>query len=402
MTVEVNCHHQPKDQCQITGASAGNQTTNWCPQGLVLVSNRIYFDQRKRPDRVYMTEGPRIEKYPEFTNSYQLIFDREYVSHENGENNPTIPNPTAKIIVCSVMTSIQPAILYSLATRFSPEYADYPSPADRPILFHERWLDGTNRVREKLPENLLTSGGQPYSPRNVSGPINQPFSPRNMSELTGNPYLNRFGDVLNQALDGIVETTRPELENNFASKLETIVSGTFLAVFSNLQPSDSQYPRNLHKTLPQSMMPESPVYYPPEPRVITMTPSNRGYGFRLSSRTGILGITILITHAVIVVLGSLWQLLWQRSVITAWETIPDYLALGLGSVIPPEDVLNNTCAGIAATKSLQKIVRVGETTHQHLEIAVEEPGPWSIMKSVLGKHEVKYGAVGGGGKEKLE
>lgn len=147
-------------------------------------------------------------------------------------------------------------------------------------------------------------------------------------------------------------------------------------------------------------MPEPPLSIPE--RNLTIPIHNLGYRYRLSSRTGLLGMTILIAHAVIVVFGSIWQMFLRRSLIPAWDTIPDYVALAFGSETP--DVLDNTCAGIAATKSLQNIATVGETTKHHLEIAVGEQDPGSTMRSVKGKLDAKNGSrCGGGGRgDKLE
>lgn len=107
----------------------------------------------------------------------------------------------------------------------------------------------------------------------------------------------------------------------------------------------------------------------------------------------------MIAYAVIVVLRALWQLFWRRSVIAAWDTIPDYIARDLGSEIPPTNVLENTYAGIAVAKTLQNLARVGETTDQQLEITV---GAGMGMKSVLEKLGAEYGSRGSRPKEKLE
>lgn len=58
-----------------------------------------------------------------------------------------------------------------------------------------------------------------------------------------------------------------------------------------------------------------------------------------------LGITILIAHAVTVMVSSICQLFWQQSVMDAWNTISGYVALSIGSVTPAQ-VLDNTCIGI--------------------------------------------------------
>lgn len=45
----------------------------------------------------------------------------------------------------------------------------------------------------------------------------------------------------------------------------------------------------------------------------------------------IFAVSLLMLHAAIVLVGSLWQLLWERSVINALSIVPEYLPLGLGS-----------------------------------------------------------------------
>lgn len=167
---------------------------------------------------------------------------------------------------------------------------------------------------------------------------------------------------------------------------------------SAMHPSDTQYTNRSFEDLPADSRPETPRWYSQPPtRVISVF--NLGYGFRLSTRTSILGITVLLAHAVIVMLGSLWQLFWERKIILGWGTIHDYVALALGSDIPDE--LNNTCAGISNTQTLQTVVKVGETTNDHLEIAIIERR--LDMKPVLSRVG-KYGSHGAGGrlKEKLE
>lgn len=340
-----------------------------------------------------MTEGPRSQKYPEFTDSYEIIYDEGLVPWSDDldllptEKYTNIPLPTSRVVVCSILTTMQPALVTSLAVRFKAEYADYPSPENRTILFHKQWLDGTNWLRE-WPS---TDVGESF----VNGNLTLP--PRNMSDITGNPQLRLFGEVIGKTAYSFtfLET---EVEPSGASHLEMVVSGIFCTLFALSKRSLSQYPANIREVLPESWMPEPVLSIPA--RNLTISIYNLGYGYRLSSRTGILGMTILIAHAVIVVLGSIWQLCWRRTVISAWDTIPDYVALALGSETP--DVLDNTCAGIVATKSLRHIATVGETTKHHLEIAVGEQYPGSTMTSVQGKLDAKYGSRSSGGrKDKL-
>lgn len=390
MSVKVNCHYRQKEKCLTIAATAR------CPNLVLLYSRSSDTGGALDLSRVYMTEGTRTPNYTQFTNFYEVIFDRGYAplgdspDFLSNETHINIPIPTSNVTVCSILMTMQPVVITSLAAIFKADYVDYPSIEEKTMLFHERWLDGSNWLRVDYPS--------PPPPQFANG--NNSLPARNMSEVTGNILLARVGEVLDQSLDIIHDAFQYPVEN-YAPIFESIVSGVFLSIYSYLYPSDSQYPNNIFSSLPESLMPEKPFQPPTRPVIITIY--NLGYGFRLSSRTGILGITILIAHAVIVVLGSLWQLFWRRSVISAWDTVPDYVVLGLGSEIPPADVLDNTCAGIAAANTLQNIVKVGETTDQHLEIAVGgEQVPWASMRSVLGKFDVKYGSRGGGRKDKLE
>lgn len=386
MIVEVNCSYRP----QGLTTQPSSLDLLFLFQGFTATGSEW--------KKVYITEGPRLPNNPEFTDSLEVVFHQGSVPSVDGVDstfNETYLNstiPTFKVTVCSISTSIKPSEIYSLLARYSSEYADYSSLEHKTLLFHQRWFDGSNWLRDEL----LTERPERFSTGNLTLP------PRNMSELTDNPHLRRFGEVVASSvgkLDGRAISD--------PSTLETVVSGAFVSVYSYLWPSTTQYLwpsawecKNLSlPALPKSLMPEPENLFPPLKR--TMRLYNLGYGFRLSSRTGILGIIVLLAHAAIVVLGSLWQLLWQRSVIAAWDTIPEYVALGLGSTIPAE-VLDNTCAGISSGKTLQNIVRVGETTDQHLEIIVGEEMPGARLATVLGRVSGTYGSRGGSRKEKLE
>lgn len=99
MTVEVNCHYRPKEQCPTT---PGSKSPAWCPQNLVLLFQDTV--PALYPLRVYMTEGPRKEKYPGFTDSYEVILDTGYQwgigGPEHLSNEAYTPIPTSKVIVC--------------------------------------------------------------------------------------------------------------------------------------------------------------------------------------------------------------------------------------------------------------------------------------------------------------
>lgn len=99
-----------------------------------------------------------------------------------------------------------------------------------------------------------------------------------------------------------------------------------------------------------------------------------GYGFKLSSRTGYLVVSVLVSHAALELAASVWPLLWWRGVIRAWSTVPDYVCLGSGSSSLVR-THPNTCAGVSGKKGLYSVVKVGETgSVPHLEIVAVDGG----------------------------
>lgn len=101
ITVEVKCHYKPRVRF---------------PKNLVLLfedSDTINYTLR-----VYLTEGPRTQNYLEFTVSYQVIFDTGNVPSVASAK----PIQTSKVAVCSILTTMQPAVITSLAIMFKREY----------------------------------------------------------------------------------------------------------------------------------------------------------------------------------------------------------------------------------------------------------------------------------------
>lgn len=83
-----------------------------------------------------------------------------------------------------------------------------------------------------------------------------------------------------------------------------------------------------------------------------------GYIFRFATRTGILGLGVLLCHAVTAVLGSLWQLWGLKSgkgVIIGWMNISEYAMLGAASAKLVE-AYPNTGVGIDGGKALRSVV----------------------------------------------
>lgn len=327
-------------------------------------------------ERVYITEGPRIPKYPKFSASLVVVFDSGWVSKGTGpgDSYSQAVIPTKNVTVCSVTAKIHPAVAASLEFPLRFDFVDYETQPSHPLIFHEHWLD-TIHTTWIDDDGILAS------------PVTEEFvPPRNMTKRTVNDGLNLLGHtILPQGLSR-------ENNDRTAARVEVAVAGAFVYTFSTLIPSRSQYPDGVGEILPDALKPESLEIYSQNPTTVVHV-FRLGYGFRLSSRTGILGITILVAHMLIVLLGSLWQLFWERKVILAWGTIPEYVFLALGSSMPHD--LGDTCARISSTQTLKSIIKVGETTEEHLEICTS--GEKLDIKPVLGRFGDKDGSQVEGG-----
>lgn len=238
---------------------------------------------------------------------------------------------TPRVLVWSITNTITPSTIYSIGLPFNPLYVEYCSTENKTIVYLERWLDGTNSLREsgEIPA--------PFPNGNLT------FPRRNMTDPNGNLDLGMFGETLALPLE-VFDAGNNRTAMSEATNFETSVSGAFVSVHSFMQGSPTQYLINPVEELPKSLMPEAPLFSSPGLHC-TMTVYNLGYGFLISSRTTIVGITILIAHAVTVMVSSICQLFWQQSVMDAWNTISGYVALSIGSVTPAQ-VLDNTCTGI--------------------------------------------------------
>lgn len=396
---QVKCRYRRKEPC-----GTAMNSSNWCyksgindgpmdtlrsSQDLLLLEEQDQTNVTNIPPRrVYMAEGSKMQNDSKFVTSIEVIFDGTYLA-----DGVRAPAATQNVTVCSISATIKAVIISSLDVKFDAWYVKYldyyqtrPDGVNVPprkIIYHEHWLDAIHD---------LGSGPSPTSRINITGNVTYPQ--RNMSKPATNPTLFRFGKTfLNDDSDRLGHYDYSES----AAVAEVAVGGAFLFVLSHMNASSSQYSVGSEVVLPDSLMPEPRQLYVQKPGYIIKV-YNLGYGFRLSSRTSILGMVILIAHATIAVLGSLWQLFWERKVIKAWDTVPDYLALGLGSSVEGNGA-ENTCAGISEKRTLQKVVVVGETTSEHLEIILAtEPLPKPVLNGT------KYGCRGSGGKvkEKLE
>lgn len=395
MVARVNCRYRQKVPCPPT---MDPTIATWCLDGpaassrsLILLSqlvNTLWTNGRGGPSNTsvrvsntYIVEGDKSKTHPQFYESLLLVFDTAELPKENisAHGSPTkladgslnrVPNtnvtlPSTNVTVCSISTVLTPAALSAFTIRMDGKNVDCAHRINRTLQYHEQWLDYSSTVKT----------GVRFTGKNL-------LMPRSMVQLVVNPTLRKLGDVVN----GIHDYMWDKKSANPAW-LEITAAGSFISIFSTSSQSTSQYSLGFGYKLPESVMSEPRER--PTSNELMINIYNQGYGFKLSSRVGILAVVLLMLHAVIVLAGSLWQLFWERRVIKAWSTVPEYLALGLGST-PQDGSLENTCAGITAAQSLRTIVKVGVTTPEHLELHVGG----NDLKPALAQFDAKYGSRG--------
>ncbi|KAL0639474.1 hypothetical protein Q9L58_001503 [Maublancomyces gigas] len=387
IVTNVSCSAKPKLQC--LSSPSGNRTSStWCymsgttsdPMAAPLEARNLLLiaehpseirDNKTMLDRVYITEGPQKRNDPKFSASLVVVFDVGWIPVDapTRDSYTQFDIPSENVTVCSITAEILSVVASSLEIPLRFEFVDMNKTSSNSLIFHEHWLDTIHTTELNRDGDLVSPVTAEFVP------------PRNMSFLTPNNALLALGETLLPPRGSIEEGDRA------AAIVEVPVAGVFAYTFSTLYPSITQYPLGVGEILPDDLKPE-PLRNSTQIETVTVHVYDLGYGFQLSSRTGKLGVTVLIAHAFIVLLGSLWQLFWERKVISAWGTIPEYVSLALGSSMPPK--LEDTCAGIASTQTLKSIVKVGETTENHLEICTI--GEKVDMKPVLDRFGYKYGS----------
>lgn len=362
----VACRRREKLPCGGTTNTTGD--SDWCyedlagdgtlrkSQNLVLVrrTEADQFGGRGMIPNVYMTEGPLVNNTKYATSMEVLIELPDNVSPD--------------VVICSISAERKSGIATFLnnGVEFYPasiDYLDYQLRSDdtkeppSTLQYYEHWLDGVTTA--------TTTQDFTFPARNASEPLEPIIA------------LSEFGWVVSNYTRDFLDKTWAD----DAGELEFAVGGAFVYLLSSVngdgwaeQGNQTQY-QALTQNIPY--LPKEAVLETPRiskiPTKLRIEAYREGYGFRLSTRTGLLGVVVLIAHAVIAVLASVWQLCWRRRVIKGWVTIPEYTALGIGSA-SREGLLENTCAGIEAKETLGSVVKVGETTPGHLEIAVVGPG----------------------------
>lgn len=365
--------------------------------------------------KMYITEGPRIEGNERFTNSIMFVFE-EY----EGSN----------LFVCTTNATLKGATilvtdLKSIRDHINADYHEYISHPNfdnvtttlepsRPLIYHEHWLDTLHMYNYDIKRGALVN----LKNQTSSGLKTPDYStPRFSRGVTINSKLKNWGAAVVQSsafftgpiwisindwachLKQIdISEFNPPPENPVlppqsyieAGMVEIAVGGSWFNILLDTDPSETQYQSKISQTLipptikeayPEPIRNYSSSFYEP------LALYRFGYGYRMSSRTSVLAAFLLSLHAVIALVGSIWQLR-QGSIVISRGSIPEYVALCVGS-LPPTEGIKNTCAGIQNAETLQRRVRIGETVNQHLEIAVIGSGGELSMMDV--KKKRKYG-----------
>lgn len=144
-----------------------------------------------------------------------------------------------------------------------------------------------------------------------------------------------------------------------ALSTEVAVGGALAYLLSWTAKSDTQYAIPLDE-IPRQF---TDGLGPPEswPIDYVFNVYQEGYIFRLSTRTGYLGVMVLGLHALAAIVASLWQLFVTRRVILGWTNTPEYIMLGAGSP-SLTTAYPNTCTGIAAKGALRGVIVLKETS----------------------------------------
>lgn len=373
--------------------------------GRNLLMSWDYMDQQVYP-RVWLTEGPRIEQNQHYSDSIEVLFEKH-------------PDDELSMMPILTVCSFSASLIAATATAYGSEhysrnliYHDYVYSSNdtklppRKFLFHENWLD---RAYGYDPAIWLTDSfpnaaglnttpftdGTPFRDFSWTIPTGSMVQPDNFT-YPARPGLappkntfGNFGRSLVQAFGYTnFEDDGREIEGAFLP--ESSVGGMLTYLLAWSHPSFSQY------SMPYDQIPERFRIGPPEPFQPSyfLDVSLRGYGYRLSTRTGRLGVAVLLTHAALALAASLWQLLRRRGIVKAWSTVPDYVCLGSGSPRLVE-THPNTCAGIAGD-GLCSVVRVMATVKQgsnaHLEMMdLRDSGIADAWAVDLGNSKERYG-----------
>lgn len=331
----VTCRSREKMACSKTAVLSGNHSDlDWCymsvnkdnstldvlrtSQDLLMASNSA--EIRNTPPTVWVTEGPRIENNSHYSESIEIVIERSQLED--------MGNPGSPLIVCSFSAAIVSGIATSFGIFYTGEGFEYfnhivlpdgGTAEPRKFLFHENWLDRAYAYSHKLWQANI-SMEYPDTFLYPSRPRKSPPSKNLLSE---------FGSAMGESIMFEQLYTRGVLTPHDAYSVELSVGGALTYLLSWTPPAASQYSMPYDQIPPQFTQGLSP----PRSFAVQFMAKvyHEGYGFHLSTRTGYLGVTVLLLHAVIAIVGSLWQLIYSKSVILGWNSVPDYTMLGAGS-----------------------------------------------------------------------
>lgn len=315
LVAKVTCRDRVKIHCDNETAAG-----EWCyisvnertsrPTSLRTSANLVLAaDYGDAESRVWITEGPRITPNPYYADTLEIVFEGRHTA--NG------PYPVFDLSVCSFSAMLVSGIGSTTGNHTTPNSITYlphitlsngTTTPPRQLLFHSNWLD----FAYSAPAPTTSSFTYPARPRT--------FPP-------GANLLAMFGNTTRNS-----GSRGNELGNHtLAAALEGTVGGALTFLLSWLPPTSSQY------AMPPDLIP--PRYTAGLP---TTTPDalltgyvfrayREGYIYRLETRTGYLGLVILVLHAVTAVAGSVWKVLTRRRAVLGWMDTPDYTMLGAGS-----------------------------------------------------------------------
>lgn len=316
LVARMTCRDRTKIPCD-----NGTATAEWCyisvheftasPKSLRSSSNLILAaDYGDAESQVWITDGPRIAANPYYSDTLEIVFE--------GRHNVNGPYPPFDLSVCSFSATLVSGIGSTTGNHTTPNSITYlpyitlsngTTTPPRQLLFHSTWLD------------FAYSAPAPTT----ATPFSYPSRPH--TTPPGPNLLAMFGNTTRNA-----GSRGNKLGNHtLAAALEGTVGGALTFLLSWLPPTSSQY------AIPPELIPARyTAGLPTTPPDALLTgyvfrAYRQGYIYRLETRTGYLGLVILVLHAVTAVTGSVWKVMTRRRVVLGWMDTPDYTMLGAGS-----------------------------------------------------------------------
>lgn len=355
----------------------------------------LLLDYEKHHPRVWITEGPRAQDNKHFSPSIEVIIEKGMSTAGNLTGTPNPWPPVIDLIVCSITTTIRPAIASGYDHRFSAQelqfFGNVSGQVPRTMVFHENWLDrafnyfgtigspedlnianSTRRVVKDEDQSYhgTQEGWNQTSSLTVASPDNFQYPLRSARTSTNNTALRLFAKAARNSIppNGVYKGLGFD-----ASQPEIVVGCALVYILSWVQPSDWRY-----SALP-SMLPDELKPVSSQPVTSSTVNHELGvfkerYGFRMSTITGILAAIVLIAHAAFTTVATIVHIIRKGNIINAWNSVAEYTALGVGSQYMGE-AFRNTCGGIETSGTLQTLVRVRVKTEEHLEIVLDSELP---------------------------